>query len=243
MKNYKTKNESFIKVSERLRNSGVKNYDFMLEIHDTSLLGIDPHNPSLDNITKEKIKTEIKNNIWYYFREYHQIPIIGSDQLQSFKLTKLTATMIYLFDKSRHQYVVAHRQSYKFNTAELLKLYGEIINRKVEHISNAEFVSNICNKFVDLYTYPVGEYDPLIIMESVINDNDDNRHSKLRNFAEVWTDKCFDIPEDELEDFYYIFYDYKELVDHPEKFFREMEIVLHRDWETIRREVLCLRIN
>lgn len=241
MKNYKTKNESFIKVSERLRNCGVKNYDFMLEINDISLLGIDPHNPSLDNITREKIKTEIKNNIWYYFREYHQISI--NDKLQPFKLTKLTAAMIYLFDKSRHQYVVAHRQSYKSHTAELLKSYGEIIDRKVEHISNAEFVPNICDKFVDLYNYPIGEFNSLIIMESVINDNDNNRHSRLRNFAEVWTDKCFDIPEDELEDFYYIFYDYKELVDHPEKFFKEMETLLQRNWETIRREVLCLRMN
>ena len=242
MKNHRTANESFIEVSERLRNSGVKNYDFMLEIHDTSLLKVDTHNTNLDNITKEKIKTEINNNIWYYFREYYQIPN-RDGSFQSFKLTKLTAAMIYLFEKSKHQYVVGHMQSYKSHTAELLKSYGEMINRKVEHISDAEYVPDICNKFTNLYKYPVGESDPLIIIESVINDNDDNHHSKIRSFAEVWTDKCFDIPEDELKDFYYVLYDYKEIIEHPDKFFKEIELLFQRDWGAIRREVLCLRIN
>lgn len=241
MVNFKTSNKSFLKVYEQLKKNGVTNCDFMLKLNDQSLLKVDPNDRNLDEMTKQKIRIECLHNIWYYFRECLQI-INQDGEKEKFQLTKLTAAMIYLVDKSRHMYVVAHRLSFKTHTAYSLADYcRDYLRRSLWHYEDAEYNKDIYNKFISEYTDPKDTSNALLILESVVCDYDTGSHSKIRELTTVWTDKCYDIPDSELADFYYVNYSYKELVNDPIAFYRYYEIIFNHDYNLIRREILCER--
>lgn len=213
----------------------------MLRLDDCRLLGVDANDPDLDSETKERIHIECVNNIWYYFRECLLIKNPDGNMIP-FELTKLTAAMIYLVEHGRHQYVIGHRVSYKTHTSYYLIDYCNFYKRrKLWHYENAEYIPNIYDLFIKEYNDPKVLESPLLIFESVINDDDSNNHNKIRYLAAKWTDKCFDIPVDELEDFYYVHYSYKELVKNPAAFYRYYEIIFNHDYDLIRREILCER--
>ena len=72
-----TKNKSFLQVAKDLKSLGIKNFYFMLEIYDVSLIDVDPY---ADNLTMDQISrimTECTRNIWYYLREISRIPSQG----------------------------------------------------------------------------------------------------------------------------------------------------------------------
>ena len=241
MVNFRTTNESFLRVSEQLKSKGIKNYDFMLRLDDYTLLKVDPNDPNLDILTRKKIQTECMNNIWYYFRECLQITVPDGKK-EKFQLSKLTAAMIYLVEKSRHMYIVAHRVSFKTHTAYYLTDYcREYLRRTLWHFEDAEFNKDIYNIFIKEYNDPKNSANPLLILESVVCDHDTGNHSKIRDLSTIWTDECYDIPDSELVDFYYVNYSYKELVKDPMAFYRYYEIIFNHDYNLIRREILCER--
>lgn len=244
MKNYRTKNESFLRVSEQLRNNDVKNFDFMLELHDHTLLKVNPNDPNLDEYTKAKVLLECARNIWYYFRECLQIRNQDGEMI-NFELTKLTAAMIYLVEQNRHQYVLGHRVSYKTHTAyKLIEYCNTYLEKSLWHFEDAEYVDDIYDKFVKEYKDPIKNPGaPLLLLESVVNDDDSGKHSKIRDLATEWTDACYDIDKNDLDPFYYVHYNYKELVKNPMSFYRYYEIVFCHDFNVIRREILCEREN
>ena len=47
-----TRNTSFLQVAKDLQRLGIKNYYFMLEIYDYTLVDVDPYSP---NLTKEQV--------------------------------------------------------------------------------------------------------------------------------------------------------------------------------------------
>lgn len=76
-----TSNKSFLQVAADLKKIGIKNYYFMLELIDTSLVGI---NPYATNLTKDQISRiilECTRNIWYYLREVCRIPSSGGQPI------------------------------------------------------------------------------------------------------------------------------------------------------------------
>lgn len=237
MKDYSTKNESFLKVHKLLKEKGIKNNDFMLELKDKSLLGIDTQDPNLSKEIKNKIKKECEENIWYYFREYLMVhlPAGGSTH---FQLSSLTSAMIYLFNKGRNQYVIAHRQSYKSHTADYLCEYGMNKNKLSIHFKDIEFTRAFSDISKVYDRYNKSQY--IIIMESVISD-EDRGQTKLLETASNWNDSLYDIETTELSDFYYVYYNYTELVENPEEFLNKMSRMLCNDEDMIRREILCKR--
>ena len=72
-----TANKTFLQVASDLRTVGVKNYYFMLEIIDYSLVGVDPYDENLPMDIISRIITECTRNIWYYLREVSKIPQPG----------------------------------------------------------------------------------------------------------------------------------------------------------------------
>ena len=72
-----TSNKSFLQVAKDLKSLGRKNYYFMLEICDPTLIGVDPHSPDLTRDQISRIMTECMRNIWYYLREVARIPSAG----------------------------------------------------------------------------------------------------------------------------------------------------------------------
>lgn len=79
-----TSNKSFLQVAKDLKTAGVKNWYFMLEIKDPSLIHVDPYavdkNTGRTTCTRDQINRitmECLNNIWYYLREIARIPSAG----------------------------------------------------------------------------------------------------------------------------------------------------------------------
>ncbi len=80
----RTSNKSFLKVARDLKKVGIKNWYFMLEINDPSLVGIDPYqcdesgNCTLTKDQISRIMIELSKNPWYYLREVCRIPDSGA---------------------------------------------------------------------------------------------------------------------------------------------------------------------
>jgi hypothetical protein len=78
-----TYNKSFLQVAQDLKTLGLKNWYFMLEIYDYSLVNIDPYaldsngHASLSQDQVTRIMTECMRNPWYYLRELCRIPDPG----------------------------------------------------------------------------------------------------------------------------------------------------------------------
>ena len=72
-----TKNKSFLQVAKDLNKLGIKNYYFMLEIKDYTLVDVDPYSPNLTQDQVSRIMTECTRNIWYYLREICRIQYQG----------------------------------------------------------------------------------------------------------------------------------------------------------------------
>ena len=79
-----TKNTSFLQLAMDLKKLGVKNWYFMLEIKDYSLINVDPYqcdengHTTLSNDIITRIVTECSRNPWYYLREVCRIEDQGN---------------------------------------------------------------------------------------------------------------------------------------------------------------------
>lgn len=69
-----TTNVSWLRHADLLSKMGIKNYASILATLDPRLIGVDPFDPGLDDITQERILVECKENPWYYFREVARVP-------------------------------------------------------------------------------------------------------------------------------------------------------------------------
>lgn len=69
-----TKNKSFLNEYIRLANKGVK-ADFLLELKDETIKGLDPYSESLTIEQKIRIYLEIVRNEFYFIREVVKIPV------------------------------------------------------------------------------------------------------------------------------------------------------------------------
>ena len=62
---YETKNQSFVRYSALLREMGVKNHLWPLQLHDAGLQGIDPFDPDITPEMAVRVALEAKRN--YFF--------------------------------------------------------------------------------------------------------------------------------------------------------------------------------
>lgn len=69
-----TSNVSWLRHADLLSKMGIKNYASILATIDPRLIGVDPFDPDLDELTMERILTECWVNPWYYFREVARVP-------------------------------------------------------------------------------------------------------------------------------------------------------------------------
>lgn len=110
-----TKNISFIKVANELKEAGVKNAYFMLWLNDPELVGINPHNPAITKETRVAIVREILINPWYFLREVVRIEN-DKGALERLELTKEAALTLFLALNGKSVYTVADKEK-KVNTA------------------------------------------------------------------------------------------------------------------------------
>lgn len=57
-------NKSFNEMYYYLKAKGIKNNKFFLLIYDPGLIGVDPRDPNLDLVTKNRIARECTINFW-----------------------------------------------------------------------------------------------------------------------------------------------------------------------------------
>lgn len=74
---YNTNNKSFLDIHNFLKDTGVQNNSFFLVILDPTLIGVDPRDPRLNRVMKQKIFAECLRNYWYFIREVVRVPDSG----------------------------------------------------------------------------------------------------------------------------------------------------------------------
>ena len=68
-----TTNQSFLDMHYYLRDKGIKNNKFFLILYDKDLAGVDPYDPNLSPIMKQKVLRECMSNFFYFIREVIRI--------------------------------------------------------------------------------------------------------------------------------------------------------------------------
>lgn len=121
MKQYNTTNLSFLKMTYILKEFGIKNNNFFLELYDEELFNIDPFREDLDLKTQIRIHNEISKNPWYFLREIARIPVAG--EKRRIELTRGTLAISWSVINNISAIVVLPRQCYKTYTVAALYLW------------------------------------------------------------------------------------------------------------------------
>ena len=137
---FNTSNKSFIEMHHYLKNIGIKNNQFFLELKDESLEGIDPHDINLSDEMKAKIFIECKNNIWYFLREVVRLPYFGASV--SLKLDRGILAKAYGYINNWNMFIEQPRCTYNNMATVCLYLWDSIFNYRSEFINNPLFISS-----------------------------------------------------------------------------------------------------
>ena len=121
--NYDTKNESYLKLAGTYYAMGVKNYAFMLALHDQSLKDVDPFSPSLTELEMVKIAIECKINPWYYFREIAKVPARSGSDAVPLLANRGNIALYWCFFNHVMTYLVQIRQTGKSISTDVLDSY------------------------------------------------------------------------------------------------------------------------
>ena len=121
--NYDTKNESYLKLAGTYYAMGIKNYAFMLALHDQSLKDVDPFSPLLTELEMIKIAIECKINPWYYFREIAKVPARSGSDAVPLLANRGNIALYWSFFNHVMTYLVQIRQTGKSISTDVLDSY------------------------------------------------------------------------------------------------------------------------
>lgn len=143
---YKTENTSFIKVAQELKNNGIKNYMFHLEVYDPKLIGVDPYDPNLSMEMKTRIIREAKTNFWYFIRECIRIPAPG--RIVRYDLHRGNLAMSFCMLNDLDTIIMLPRQHYKTYSAAVYYLWVQLYNAEnymmaISHKSATDAFANL----------------------------------------------------------------------------------------------------
>lgn len=120
---YKTSNQSFVRLAALYRDMGVENHAFLLALHNPALQGINPHSPELTLDQIALITIECKENFWYYVREVARIPgLAGSDPIV-FRASRGNIALYWLFFNHIFTLLIQIRQTGKSVGMDTLNRY------------------------------------------------------------------------------------------------------------------------
>ena len=148
---YKTSNESFVRVAGILQALGVENYNFMLCLYDMDLIGVDPHALNDENDPKmhmrKKVMRECRRNIWYCLREVIQVRSQGGTTTR-YQASRGNIMMTWCFMLSLNFFVMMPRQTGKSMGASILfavmlYIYGENITYGIFNQNDRLRLANI----------------------------------------------------------------------------------------------------
>ena len=105
-----TRNKSFLDMHYFLKSKGIKNNMFMLQLIDTDLAGVDPFDPNLSRVMKQKIHYECVRNFWYYLRECVRVTQTGSPNGVPFQLHRGNMAFFFVILNNINVFVDLPRQ-------------------------------------------------------------------------------------------------------------------------------------
>jgi hypothetical protein len=120
----KTSNKTFLALADKYRQMGIKNYYFMLALHNPKLQGVNPFDPNLTQEQKIDIFYECKTNPWYYFREVARVPAMaGSIEPVQFRANRGNIGFYWCFFNHITVILIQPRQTGKTIAGDMLSTY------------------------------------------------------------------------------------------------------------------------
>lgn len=117
---YTTKNKTFLRYAGLLKDMGIDNNTWMLQLHNPLLKDVDPHDPNLTYEEKMMVAMEVAINPFYYFREIARSEIQGSPEPGPFKANRGNMALIWLFFNYITTYLIQIRQTGKSHSVNQL---------------------------------------------------------------------------------------------------------------------------
>lgn len=121
-----TTNRSFVVMSDRLRQMGIKNYLFPLSLYDHRLKGVLPHTlddkTDPDGMYRDLVVQECKRNFWYWLREVARVPPAGGDPMPV-RLDRGALAMAWCYMNSIKYIGIQPRQTGKSTMALLITVW------------------------------------------------------------------------------------------------------------------------
>lgn len=120
-----TTNQSFLDMHYYLKETNRVNNDFFLVLYDQGLAGVDPRDPNLSAMMKQRVFRECCANYWYFLREVVRVPVQGGSVGGGvrYKLHRGNLAMNFLFVLNYNMFVELPRQHYKTTSALIRYLW------------------------------------------------------------------------------------------------------------------------
>ena len=118
-----TKNRSFVRYVGLLKEMGIKNAYFPLQLHNPELKKIDPFDPHLSFEEMAMVAMECKNNFFYYIREIARVPGGTFDDPILFRANRGNVSLFWLFFNHITVILVQIRQTGKSLSVDELMIY------------------------------------------------------------------------------------------------------------------------
>lgn len=118
-----TSNTSFIRYCALLKEMGVKNHAFPLQLHNRSLQGVDPFDPNLTQEQMLQIAIECKQNLYYFMREVIRIPPPSGPGVTPLMANRGNMALFWLFTNHVTLILIQPRQTGKSVSTDSLQVY------------------------------------------------------------------------------------------------------------------------
>jgi len=167
-----TKNKTWLRTAGILKKMGIKNHAFFLSILNPKLKDVDPHDPDLDDETKDLIAIESKLNPWYYFREVSRIPAPAGAVDLMFKLDRGILAYYWLAFNHITVYAIRPRQTGKTaGTVNLESYFGNTgaTRTNISHLTKDDTLRVRTSQDVKLYVEALPEYMIMLSKKDVKN--------------------------------------------------------------------------
>lgn len=117
---FKTRNHSFIRMSQLYKAAGVSNHLFMLSLLQPELSGVDPFDLTLPSEIKVKIGLECRYNPWYYMREVARVAARGGDLPNQLEANRGNIALYWAYLNHVDSALIQPRQTGKSVSADSL---------------------------------------------------------------------------------------------------------------------------
>lgn len=136
-----TRNKSFLDYSILLRDMGVENHLWPLQIHDRDLIGVDPFDKNISPLMVRKIARECKVNFFYFIREIARDPAGSPEDPILFEANRGTMALYWMFFNTILVILIMIRQTGKSFGVDWLHTYLinlRLTKTEVSHLTKDE---------------------------------------------------------------------------------------------------------